>query len=222
MTAAETSIVLADDHPLVLRGLVDLFSTETDLRVIGTATDGRAALDLIIEKGPAIAVLDLVMPRLSGLEVLRELTHLGAPSRVVFLSALITDQQSIEAIGVGAWGILLKESAPEALVECLRCVRFGKRWLPGNLLDARVDTRAIGFPDRASPDADAPFLSEVLTTREREIVNLVARGLSNRHIGVLLGLTEGTIKIHLHNVYSKLDITNRTALAARVIRSGVD
>lgn len=208
MSSGNTPIILADDHPLVLRGLVDLFSTVRDFQVIGTAADGKAALDLIVEKQPEIAVLDLVMPRLNGLDVLRELILAGVGSRVVFLSALITEEQSIQAVGIGAWGILLKESAPEALIECMRSVRVGKRWLPGNLFEGRSSALQRDPLD---------VLPNTLTTREWEVVNLVAQGLSNKSIARLLNLTEGTIKIHLHNVYAKLDIANRTTLAAKVV-----
>lgn len=208
MFTIETSVVLADDHPLVLRGLVDLFLTQPDISVVGTAADGRAAVELILEKKPTVAVLDLVMPHLSGLEVLRQLTLAGSPSKVVFLSALITEQESIEAIGGGAWGILLKESAPEALIECLRSVCSGNRWLPSNLFGSGSAPPRNGLSTQ---------LFGTLTTRECEIVNLVSEGLSNKKIALLLGLTEGTVKIHLHNVYSKLEIANRTALASRVI-----
>jgi DNA-binding NarL/FixJ family response regulator len=208
MMIGSAPIILADDHPLVLRGLVDLFSSERDFQVIGTAADGKAALEMILEKQPEIAVLDLVMPLLSGLDILRELVQVGTTVKVVFLSALITEEQSIQAVGVGAWGILLKESAPETLIECMSSVRVGKRWLPDNL-----------FGIRSSMSQRNPFdgLPDTLTGREWEIVNLVAQGLSNKSIARLLNLTEGTIKIHLHNVYSKLEITNRTTLAAKVI-----
>lgn len=215
MTTLRTSAILADDHPLVLRGLVDLLSTEEEFEVIGTAVDGRTALEKIIEKTPDIAVLDLVMPRLSGLEVLRELVQMNSASKVIFLSALITEEQSIQAVGIGAWGILLKESAPETLIECMRSVRNGQRWLPSNLFDVRLAQMGEESLD-SSKDA--------LTGREWEIVNLVAEGLSNKSIAKILNLTEGTVKIHLHNVFSKLEITNRTTLAAKVlsIRKGTD
>lgn len=203
-----TSTILADDHPLVLRGLVDLLSNEREFAVIGTAADGKAALEMIVERKPQLTVLDFVMPRLNGLEVLSKLIDARSVTRVIFLSALITKEQSIQALAAGAWGILLKESAPEALIQCMRSVRNGERWLPSNLFDIR--------PLQASQNAFGSS-SGSLTGREREIGDLVAEGLSNKSIAQLLNLTEGTVKIHLHNVYSKLDITNRTALAAKVL-----
>lgn len=208
MMADRTSAILADDHPLVLRGLVDLLSTEADFEVIGTAADGKTALDKILDRKPDVAVLDLVMPRLSGLDILRELAHANSPVKVIFLSALITEEQSIQAIAIGAHGILLKESAPETLIECMRAVCGGERWLPSTLFENRAASSA-GHRLGGS--------SGVLTGREWEIVNLVAEGLSNKDIAKRLNVSEGTVKIHLHNVFAKLEITNRTALATKVI-----
>jgi DNA-binding NarL/FixJ family response regulator len=208
MSGATTSAILADDHPLVLRGLVDLLSSEDDFEVVGIAADGKAALEEILKKKPDIAVLDIVMPHISGLDILRELAQANSKVKVIFLSAMITEEQSIQAIAIGAWGILLKESAPEALIECMRSVRNGKRWLPSNLFDVRP-LQSTGSGTNTS--------SGVLTGREWEVVNLVAEGLSNKHIARLLNVSEGTVKIHLHNVFSKLEITNRTALATKVI-----
>lgn len=211
MNALPTTAFLADDHPLVLRGLVDLLSAERDFSVIGTAADGKSALEKIVEMQPDIAVLDLVMPRLSGLDVLRELTQMNSPVRIIFLSALISNEQSIEAIAGGAFGILLKESAPEILIECLRLVRGGRRWFPCYLLDHK-----IGQTNKSSKTKP----TEELTSREREIALLVAEGLSNKRIAMLLNVTEGTVKIHLHNVFAKLEVSNRTALATLVISKG--
>lgn len=208
MNQVVTSAVLADDHPLVLRGLVDLLSTQDDFEIVGIAADGRAAREEILTKNPDIAVLDMVMPHLSGLDILRDLTQMNSTVRVIFLSALITEEQSIQAIGIGAWGIMLKESAPETLIECMRSVRSGRKWLPSNLFD---------IPAPQIPERVVEGSSSLLTSREWEIVNLVAEGLSNKHIARLLNVSEGTVKIHLHNVFSKLEITNRTALATKVI-----
>lgn len=208
MMPARTSAILADDHPLVLRGLVDLLSTEDDFEVIAIASDGKAALSQILEKRPDIAVLDLVMPKLNGLDILRELVQLNSHVRVIFLSAFITDEESLQAIAIGAWGILLKESAPETLIECMRTVRGGDKWITTHLFDARpVQKAEPGLVNSNDP----------LTGREREVVNLVAEGLSNKHIARLLNVSEGTVKVHLHNVFAKLEIANRTALTAMVV-----
>lgn len=208
MTEARTTAFLADDHPLVLRGLVDLLSAERDFTVIGTALEGNSALQKILEAQPEIAILDLVMPRLDGIGILRELARLNSPVKVIFLSALISEEQSIQAIASGAFGILLKESAPETLIECMRLVRDGRRWFPGSLFDhKRLGTRQSAREKSG----------DELTSREREIAVLVAGGLSNKRIATLLNVTEGTVKIHLHNAFAKLEVSNRTALATMVV-----
>lgn len=205
---AVRTAILADDHPLVLRGLVDLLMGEPDFVVLASTTNGRDALREIRAKAPDLAVLDLVMPELTGLQVLQELMRERSKTRVIFLSALITPEQSFEAIAIGAWGILLKESAPETLIECMRTVGGGERWLPENLFSqARPES---GLPDETDDTSK-------LTSREREIANLVAAGHSNKVIAAMLAVSEGTVKIHLHNIFTKLDVLNRTTLAAKFL-----
>lgn len=208
---AKISTILADDHPLVLRGLVNLLASDPDFEVITVATDGRTALQEIQEKQPDIAVLDVVMPSLSGIEVLNELVRRNSRVKVVFLSALITEEQSLHAMANGAWGVLLKESAPETLIECMREVHAGRRWLPPELFQ-RAQVLLEDSPSDRTNSLLAP-----LTDREREIVGLVAEALSNKNIANRLNLTEGTVKIHLHNIYRKLKVKSRTALMLKML-----
>lgn len=196
-------VILADDHPLLLRGLADLVSQEADFAVVGVASSGREAMSLLTLTRPDIAILDVSMPDLGGLAILRKVMEAGMAIRVVFLTATITPAQISEALSLGVWGLLLKESAPDALIDCLRSVAAGDRWLPEALLSSAI-------PDWAGPVV--PFAD--LTRREREVVDLVCRGLSNRAIAASVGTTEGTVKIHLHNIFQKLKVTNRTSLAA--------
>lgn len=197
-------VLLADDHPLLLRGLADLVAVESDFDVVCSTTLGKHALALIRELLPELAVLDVTMPDMDGLAILRKVSHENLPVRIIFLTATITPAQISEALAFGAWGLLLKESAPDALIDCLRAVASGKRWLPEELL-ARADAEWS--------DTGLSRL-EGLTRREREIVDLASRGLSNKAIAASLGSTEGTVKIHLHNIYQKVHVTNRTSLVA--------
>lgn len=207
------SVVLADDHPLLLQGLRDIVGTEPDFTVVGTAKDGQEALALIKDLRPQLAVLDLAMPLLDGLGILKAISHDVNSPRVVILTALISDQQLLEAVTSGVWGILLKESAPEALVDCLRAVAMGKRQLPVAMVErAFAHNAAIGSRQRR--------VNEVLTARERQIAMLVCDGQPNSAIAAALGLSSGTVRIHLHNIYIKLDIRNRTSLAALVLNQG--
>lgn len=197
------SVILVDDHPLLLRGLQDLMSAAPEFEVIGASTNGAEAVSLICHLQPDIAVLDVAMPGTDGLEVLRA-TRNKRHTRYIFLTATISGPQISDALKLGLSGILLKEHAPEELLNCMRKVADGGKWLPQELLS------------RASRTSDEAMLEKLslLTAREREITALICGGLSNRSIASRLGTSEGTIGIHLHNIFRKLDISNRTALAA--------
>lgn len=197
-------VILADDHPLLLRGLGDLVSIEPDFELVGTASTGRQALERLVQLNPDLAILDIAMPELDGLAVLRAIDTAHVQARVIFLSASITPAQISEALAFGAWGFLLKESAPELLIHCLRSVARGERWHPPELL-------ALSYSEQ--PAVGVAQLAR-LTARERQIVDLVCRGLSNRAIATHLGTAEGTVKIHLNNIFRKLNVGNRTSLAA--------
>lgn len=199
------SVVLADDHPLLLRGLQGLLNAAPDFEILAATSSGAEALSLISDLLPDIAVLDVSMPDLGGLEIHRAMSQAHMPVKVIFLAASFTNRQIADAIAMGAWGILLKEYAPEALLDCMRQVAGGEKWLPQDLV-----TRAMA----AGPQSGGAAKLNLLTAREREVAVLICAGLSNRAIAKKLGTTEGTIGIHLHNIYRKLDITNRTTLAA--------
>lgn len=199
------SVFLMDDHPVVLRGLADLVAMEPDFQVVGSTTEGASAFAMIDRLRPDIAILDINLPDVSGLALLRRLCAADLPVRAVFLTSLITPAQLSEAIANGIWGIVLKEAAPDTLVDCLRAVADGRRWLPAEIVR---NADPLWDEDMASSTFDA------LTPREREIASRACRGLSNKEIARELGAGEGTVKIHLHNIFQKLRITNRTAMAA--------
>jgi len=206
------SIVLADDHPLMLRGIQDLLAAAPDIEVVGTATSGGGALALIKDCAPDIALLDIAMPGMGGPDVQAELVRADLPVKVIFLTATLSSKQVNDAVELGVWGLLLKEDAPETLLDCVRSVDSDQRWLPREVM-ARVTPR----------QAPTDSLS-LLTPREREIADLVCDGLSNRRIADQLKTSEGTVGIHLQNIYRKLEINNRTMLAALRLRrrEGVD
>jgi len=151
------------------------------------------------------------MPQLTGLGVLEVLEADGPSTRVVFLTGLASDEQIATAVERGAWGFLLKEHALDTLVQCLRIVAAGQRWLPEEVVAPAI-RRAT---ERREKDVQ---LARVLTAREYEIAGLVAQGLSNKHIARRLTISEGTVKIHLHNTFEKLGGGNRTSLAILVQR----
>lgn len=202
-------IVLCDDHPLLLRGLCDLLELEPDFPVMGASTSGREALELLKSEQVAIGVIDVSMPGFGGMEILREVVKLGVDVQIIFLTATITGPQIVEALDLGVAGLLLKESAPEALITCLREVAAGRRWLPPELL-AKTEASANALQEHSGARAN-------LTRREMEIAKLVCRGYSNKMIARELESSAGTVKIHLQNIYQKLQIANRTALASLIL-----
>jgi DNA-binding NarL/FixJ family response regulator len=151
------------------------------------------------------------MPGMTGLEVLEALEDEGLRTRVVLLTASATDSQIASAVGRGAWGIMLKESAGDDLLGCLRGVLAGERYLPPELVSPALAREA-------ERQAATERVEDLLTAREREIATLVAEGLSNKQIARQVNISVGTVKIHLHNAYQKLGIPNRTALATWAAR----
>ncbi|HVS03356.1 MAG TPA: response regulator transcription factor [Thermoanaerobaculia bacterium] len=199
-------VVIADDHPIVLDGLEQVFRLEPDLEVTGRCRDGEEALAAVRARAPDVLVLDVRMPRIDGLEVARRLRQEGSSTRVVLLTAALDDPQLLEAMELGVAGVVLKEKAPQLLVEAVRQVHQGGEWLDQGVV-GRVLRQALR---RESAVREA---MRQLTPREMEIVRLVAAGKRNRAIAEVLFITEGTVKIHLHNVYEKLDLRGRLELA---------
>jgi len=208
--SAAITVLVADDHPLVLRGISDLLEAEPDLRIEAECTNGLDALARIRAVGPAVAVLDLAMPGLSGLEVLKRVRAERLACSVVMLTASITDAKLLDAVASGVSGILLKDAAPDELVQCIREVAGGHRWISQDLVDAALQR------ENARRSAGR-ILTDGLTQREREVMLLVADGLSNKEVGRRLNLSDGTVKIHLHNIYQKTGVGNRTALTAAAV-----
>lgn len=198
-------IALADDHPIFLDGLEQLFRFEPDLEVVARCIDGDEALKAVRELAPDILLLDLRMRGKDGLAVLRELKAEGSATRTVILTAALEEDDVVEAIRLDVRGVVLKEMAPRLLIQCLRKVHAGDRWLERRSTERALDKllrRQEGEQEAAA----------VLTQREIEIVRMAARGLSNKEIAKLLSITEGTVKVHVHSVYVKLKVSNRVAL----------
>lgn len=196
-----TSVLIADDHPMI-RSAVTLLLEGTDFRVIAAAEDAKSALAAIERDDPDIVVLDLAMPGGSGLDVLRQLRGGGDSRRVVVLTAAIDDHKLASALALSVNGIVMKNSDPAHLLDCLEAVRSGGKWIDPDLSD-----RAAAASERGEPERLAP--------RERQIVALVAQGMRNRDIAGELGITEGTVKVYLHAIFEKLGVSSRTELAIR-------
>ena len=207
-------IVLADDHAIVLDGLEQLFRLEPEFEVVARSTTAETAVKAVEEHRPDILVLDLVMPGHDGIWVLRELSELNLPTRTVLLTAHVEENRLVEAIRLGVWGVVLKEMAPRMLMECVRKVHAGEKWL-----EQQSVARAMERMQKRESEIDR--LTRLLTPRELEIVRLASEGLRNKEIGERLSITEGTVKIHLHNIYEKLGVTGRPQLILYATRHGL-
>jgi len=199
-----TRLVLADDHPIVLDGLVQIFSHEPGMEIVGSATTGEDALRLVREFRPDILVLDLRMPRKDGLVVLREIAREPSPTRVVVLTA-VDNEDVADAIRLGARGVVLKDMAPRLLVQCVRSVAAGGKWLEKRHAAVAID-RLLGR------EACLQGLARTLTPRELQVAQMIANGLHNKTIASKLAIGEGTAKLHLHHIYKKLAVDGRVGL----------
>jgi DNA-binding NarL/FixJ family response regulator len=205
------SIVVACDQPAFLHDITALLKSNSDMTVVASFSDGTAALQAISLMTPTVAVLDCLMPGLTGLDVLAKISADRFATKVVLLTA--SYRELIAAFARGAKGVLLKEATPE-LVHCIRHVAAGGHWLPSDLIDATLE--------RDSRRSASQRMFESLTKREQQIVKMVSDGLSNKAVGRRLDLSEGTVKVHLHNIYRKLSVNNRTALTAMAVASRED
>jgi len=198
-------VVLADDHPLMLRAMEDLLRSEGGFRVEAQCPDGEAALEAVRAHRPDILVLDVRMPRRDGISVLHAIKSEQLPTRVVLLAASLDEEQLIEASRLGVGGVVLKEMAPRLLIQCIRKVHAGEQWM-----ERRAHARA--FEVLLRREAGAREISKVLTIREIDVLRMTASGLRNRQIAEQLNISEGTVKTHLHSIYEKLNIRSRTEL----------
>ena len=203
-------VVIADDHPIVLAGLTQLFRQEAGMRVVATCVNGLETLDAVRLHRPDILLLDLNMPKLDGLRVLRTLASERVSVHTIVLTAEV-DASDVSAVrAAGARGIVLKELSPHHVIDCARRAYAGSEWV-----------EFLGRPHAAAPETSDPEDSFSLTPRELELAALVAGGLRNRDVATRLGISEGTAKLHLYNVYKKLGVANRVELVLRMRSAGL-
>jgi len=198
------SVVLVDDHPIVLQGLQHLFARQADILVAACCATVDEGIKAARASRPDVMVLDLRMPDGGGLALLDAINREQLGTRTVVLTAAISDEEVGQALQKGIGGLVLKESAPEQLLECVRRVHAGERWL-----DPDAVTRAT---QPAAPPHAAAERAAALNGREREVVKMIAAGLRNRDIGERLSISENTVKVHLHNIYEKLGVEGRMEL----------
>ena len=199
------TVVIADDHPIVLSGLTALIESHAEFKVVAAETNGSSALRAIANLNPQIAVLDLNMPEKTGLEVLQELRARNAVCKVVLLAATATDAEIFDVMATGASGLLFKDEATERLIDCLRTVAAGRGWADTGRSQEPLE-RELSRRERWER------LEPLLTGRELEIVQLVVTGVANKDIAFQLNMTPGTAKVHLNNIFRKLNVSSRAEL----------
>jgi two-component system NarL family response regulator len=198
-------VLIADDHSVVREGLVSLISRRADMTVIGEASNGREAVDLWKEHRPDVTLLDLRMPELDGVGVIKEIRAEDASARIIVLTTFDGDEDIYRAIQAGSKGYLLKDAPREALMDCIRRVHGGETCVPLHLA-AKLAQRVSG---------------ESLSEREIDVLKLMAQGKSNKEIGSALFISEGTVKSHVKGIFAKMNVVSRTEAVATATRRGM-
>lgn len=206
-------VLIADDHPVVRRGLGSLINIRSDMELVGEAVDGVEAVDKARLLNPDVILLDLMMPRKGGLEAIGEIKQANPDARILVLTSFADDDKVFPVIKAGALGYLLKDSPPEMLLQAIHDVYRGESSLHPTI--ARKLIRELNQPPTLPP-TEAP-----LTRREMEVLRLVARGLSNQEIATELVISEGTVRIHVSNILGKLHLANRTQATLYALQEGL-
>ncbi len=209
-----TTIVVADDHKIVREGLVKLLEARPDFTVIGEASDGEEAVQMVLEKQPDVVIMDIWMPRLSGIDATRRIGKRGSQAKILVLSMHESRTYVEEVLRAGASGYIVKNSASSDLLQAIDAVRAGASYLSPAITQQVVD--AIARPGDSSPSGVA-----MLTDREREVLQLIAEGLSSKEIASMLGVSLKTVDSHRSNLMEKLDIHKVSGLVRFAIRAGL-
>ena len=206
-------VLIADDHGVVREGLRAFLALQDDVEVVGEAADGEEAVSAVERLTPDVALVDLVMPRVDGIEAIRRIRAIRPETRVIVLTSFVDEDKMLPAVRAGASGYLLKDVQPQDLVGAIRTVHGGGTLLHPTVVEELV--REVSR-DAARAPADNP-----LTEREREVLALIARGRANKAIAFELGVAEKTVKTHVSNILAKLNLTDRTQAALYAVREGL-
>lgn len=204
-TEGSIRILIVDDHPVVRAGLASMLGTQAELDLIGSAPSGEDALRMLAERVPDVILLDLRMPGMSGVETLHALKATGSCVRVIVLTNYETDEDIYRAVQAGAQGYLLKDTSLREMLEAIRAVHGGKRYIPRHIA-SRLAERMVRTD---------------LTARELEILKLLVKGPTNKQIGHALGISDNTVRNHVLKIIEKLEVSDRTEAATTAIQRGL-
>lgn len=214
MKTLPISVLLTDDHVIVRKGVRALLATERDIRVVGEACDGLEAIELAESLRPNVILMDLVMPRLDGIEATRQIMSKSPCARILVLTSFAADEKVFPAIKAGAFGYLLKDSGPEELVKAIRQVHRGE---PS--LEPSIACKVLLELSQASKQHS--LTTDPLTERELEVLRLIAQGCSNKEIAGKLAVSELTVRTHVSNILCKLHLASRTQAALYALQKGI-
>ena len=209
----QIKLMIVDDHTVVRDGLASILERQDDFQVVGQASNGLEAVERVPALQPDVVLMDLRMPELDGVEAMRRISSERPETRFIVLTTYDSDQYIFDAIEAGAKGYLLKDTSREDLFEAVRAVHRGESGIePG--VAARVLDR---FAQLSREEAQAPLLSE----REVEVLQLMAKGSANKEIAVSLSITDSTVKTHVANIFQKLDVSGRTEAVTQALQMGI-
>jgi DNA-binding NarL/FixJ family response regulator len=204
-------VLIVDDHEVVREGLRNFLELQEEFQIAGEAGDGAEAVALVAELRPDIVLMDLVMPKLDGVEAMRAIRERFPGTRVIVLTSFVDDERLLPAMRAGAAGYLLKNVQPQELARAIRAADAGEALIDPGVAARLVETLAVGDPDDGY---------ERLTPRERQVLALIGRGFSNKRIALELGVAEKTAKTHVSNLLGKLGLADRTQAALYATRVG--
>ena len=209
------TVLLADDHPIVRQGLRHLLEAEPNMRVVGEASNGLEAIQLVERIRPDVLILDIVMPELNGLELLKQVKERSTETRCIVLSMQSADVYVVEALKAGALGYVLKETGPSELVNAVHQVIQGQRFLSRRISERLIDV----LIESSQKSISDPY--QTLTTREREVLQMAAEGLSSAEIAKRLSISPRTAELHRGRMMNKLSLKNQTELVRYAFKRGI-
>ncbi|HEY2030823.1 MAG TPA: response regulator transcription factor [Myxococcales bacterium] len=219
----KTTVVICEDQPQILKNQLKILQESQEIDVIGTALSGEATLELLEKKQPDVLLQDLGLPRMSGIEVTREVKRRWPSVEVLIFTIFDEEEKVIAAVKAGASGYLLKGATSDKIVDAIREVRAGGSVIQPNL--ARRLLKHFHVPEEPAPEPAKPLLPEPpgrpLTQREIDILRLIAKGLSNAEAAGVLSLSRATVRTHLEHIYQKLEVTNRVEAVTEGLRKGI-